>query len=73
LAAQRHSPFLCALTSGLCLQNGVSLNVTRPFGASASMEAISTAYANKFGISSKSCKLYYQGSEFSTQALEQVG
>jgi hypothetical protein len=47
--------------------------VTLLFGACASLEAISTAYANKFGISSDSCKLYYQDLELSDQSLEQVG
>ncbi len=47
--------------------------MTLLFGTYASLEAISLAYANKFGISSDSCKLYYQGLELSDQSLEQVG
>ncbi|DBA81350.1 TPA: hypothetical protein ACH3X2_006953 [Trebouxia sp. C0005] len=52
-------------------KNGISLNMVRPFSVYAPLEAISTAYAKKFGISSDSCKLYYQGWEFLNQSLEQ--
>lgn len=49
-----------------------ALGFTQRFAASVPVTAVSIAYANKFGLSPATCKLYYHGSQLTDQTLEQV-